>query len=401
MSSDQMPDAPGLRKRPRRGVDAYYWVAMGVSRQAGDYPLKTVRLHYATDGERAARCRELTQELLEWLSTRKTRPAGFDGTIASLIDLYQDDENSPYYRIRENTRASYDHDLKLLRRGIGARHVAELTGKDFARWYESFAAPKTEGGPRRVRRAHGLITMLRILFGYGKAMREEGCREMVEVLEEMRFETPARRRVTMDFAHASAVVDQALQFELRSIALGQALQFELAVRQIDVIGYWTKAGEGEGGIVHRGRRWAGGFTWSDINGAMMTKETTKTGAEGQWDPTLCPLVVKAIAAFDRGEQVGPMVIDEATARPYLPGRYARVWRKVAAAAGVPAEIWNRDSRSGGLTEGAEAGAELQDLQQLGTHANPQTTGRYIRKGIKATSRVQRLRVAARTDRGTP
>lgn len=397
MSSNPMPDAPGLRKRPRRGVDAWYWVATAVSRQAGDYPLKTVRLHHATDAERAARCRELTQELREWLAERANpRPASFDGTMASLIRLYQEDEDSPYHKVRDNTRASYDHDLKLLSRGIGERQVAELTGKDFARWYDSFAAPKTDGAPRRVRRAHGLVTMLRILFGFGVTRRFTVCRDAAEILDEMRFETPRRRRVTMEFAHAQAIVDQALKDGLRSIALGQAMQFELAVRQIDAIGYWARVkGEGEGGIIFRGRRWTGGFTWSDLTGQMMTKETTKTGAEGQWDPTLCPLVVRAIAAFPKAEQVGPMIIDEATGRPYLAGRYARVWRKVATAAGVPAQVWNRDSRSGGLTEGGEAGAALGDLQQLGTHADPQTTARYIRRGIKATTRVQKLRVAAR------
>lgn len=395
MVSGADQEAPGLKRRARANGEVWYWVA----RDAPGYPIKTIRLTEPTHEERAARCRLLQAELEEWRGAAK-RTLTFDGTIGSIIDSYLRDADSPYRSLRENTRRSYDLDLRILRGTCGPRHVAGLNRKDFARWHASFKEPATPGSPERIRLAHGLMVMLRMLFGYGKSMRYAGCRECVEVLEEMRFEQPAKRQVTMTFAQAAAVVDGAIAAGRRSIALGQAIQFELAMRQIDVIGYWVKAAAGEVGIIRCGKRWTGGLTWSDFGPDLkLTKITTKTGSEGQWDPALCPLIMKVLAAIPADQRMGPVIKDEDTGAPFLPWRYARLWRGIADAAGVPKNVWNRDSRSGGLTEGADAGASKEDLQRLATHSSPQTTDRYIRKGMAASSRVAKLRVAYREGQG--
>lgn len=386
-------EAPGLRVRPRRDGPAYYWVATAVSRKAAKYPTKTVRLHYATNEERAKRCQTLTAELKAWLDERGEGEAKrFNGTMASLVDCYQTDPDSPFHEVRQVTRGGYTHDLRIIKRTVGTTIIEDLTRADFARWYRNFKAPDKPDGHERIRRGHGLLTMVRIIMKFGAGMKYDGCRDAAAILADMRFETPAAREAEMTFAQASAIVDKALDLGLRSIALGQALQFDLGLRQADVIGIWESAADGQAGIVFRKNRWNSGVLWSDINAnGTLRKKTSKTSTLGEWHLPSFSLVSRVLAGFPAEERVGPMVIDEATGRPYQRHRYSRMWRLVATAAGVPASVWNRDSRAGAITEGSEAGAEANDLQTMATHADAATTRRYIRSTEGAISRVANLR----------
>ena len=191
-------------------------------------------------------------------------------------------------------------------------------------------------------------------------------------------------------------MDLALAAGRPSIGLGQALQFEFAMRQVDVIGKWIKANPGDGGIIYRGNRWGGGLRWSHVAYDLtISKVTTKTAAEGEWDIREAPLVMKAMEAFPTHLRVGPMIVSENNGRPYGTLLYAREWRPFADKAGVPREVWNRDSRAGGITEGWDTGGLEQDLQRLATHSDPSTTRAYARNSLASTNRVAKLRVASR------
>jgi hypothetical protein len=56
---------------------------------------------------------------------------------------------------------------------------------------------------------------------------------------------------------------------------------------------------------------------------------------------------------------------------------------------------NRDSRAGGVTEGSDAGADLEHLRQYASHSSVTTTARYSRKTLTKTRAVARLLVAHR------
>lgn len=390
--------APGLKRRPRAdGTVAYYWVASAVSRLAGEYPVKTVPLHYDTDEARAMRCNALTDELRQWLAAAgKVPDHNFDGTIGGLIRLYQTLDTSPYVALREKTRHDYDWRLGMIDRTVGAVSVATLNAVDFTRWHRNFKAPSKPGQGERVSQAHGLMTMIRILFSFGVSMRYEGCASTAAVLGEMQFQAPARRRAALTYEQAAKIVDLALSAGRRSLALGQALQFELTIRQVDVIGEWTSAANVSGGIMRRARHWGGGLLWSHVSPELiMSKVTTKTAATGEWNLRDSPLVMKALAAYPPEDRVGPMVVNEATGLPYDSTTYTRAWRPFADAAGVPGTVWNRDSRAGGITEAWDAGAEPQDIQRLATHADPAMTRRYARNSLASTTRVAVSRLAAR------
>lgn len=401
--------APGLRKRPRADGIAWYWIASAASKHpaVADYPgAKTVRLHFDTDEERAARCRILTAELKAWLSDQRSVGRAFSGTLASLIDCYRRDEDSPYRAVKANTRKHYDDVLDLLSGMFGQRWIDALTGRDFTRWYRVMREPREPDGQERVRRAHNGIKLLRIVTNYGAAVGYPGCEQAATMLSRLRFAPPPPRKVAMSYEQAAAIVSKAIEMKRPSIALAQAIQFETTLRQRDVIGEWVDDGTPDiQGIVALGRRWTGGVTWADIDADLvLSKATTKTGAIGEWDLKRCPLVLLALKAFEPlTGRVGPLVIDEPSGRPYFHRNYARIWRSIADAAGVPREVWNMDSRAGGITEGSDAGAEIGDLRLHATHSDVKITGRYVRATRAATDRVLDLRAARRrtgTDGGT-
>ena len=176
------------------------------------------------------------------------------------------------------------------------------------------------------------------------------------------------------------------------------MQFETTLRQRDVIGEWEPIPDGadQSGIVLRGRRWVRGLTWSDITGNMtITKETTKTGVDVSHDLKECPIVQFVLSKIPNSARVGPLIIDEYAGRPYAEHAYAREWRTVARAAGVPDQVWNMDARAGGISEADDAGADIDSIRSSAGHTQASTTARYVRGTIGKSRKVAQLRRAHR------
>src|SRR5262249_28345886 len=119
-----------------------------------------------------------------------------------LIDRYSSDEESPYRDLRHRTQRTYDQQLKLLKISVGARRIDRLNGEDFRRWYRKLREPKSSGQPPRIARAHGCMTMLRILFGYGKVMGWPNCDKLKGILAEMRLKDPPPRRTVITYGES-------------------------------------------------------------------------------------------------------------------------------------------------------------------------------------------------------
>ncbi|TBW39025.1 hypothetical protein EYW49_07800 [Siculibacillus lacustris] len=91
-----------------------------------------------------------------------------------------------------------------------------------------------------------------------------------------------------------------------------------------------------------------------------------------------------------------MIVSEATGQPYSPGIFAKTWRKIADAAGIPKEVWNRDSRAGAVSEGDEAGATLGELQRMAGHTTSKITQRYRRgENVVSSQELAGLRAEKR------
>lgn len=409
--------APGLKTRPRsNGEVAYYWVARSGDRDISQYPNKTVRVH-GTPEAIIQRCNVLQSELKEWLAKRGIgETPKYDGTLRSLIRLYTRTEESPYFKVKSNTKAMYDESLDVLEKAVGARQLDKLIGLDFTRWYANFKQPAKDTekqatrraeaaamgiilppNPERPRRAYKAMQLLRIVIKFGIVLNITECFRLAVVLENMEFSAPGARTEAMTYAQARAICDKAIAKGLHSIALAQALQFELTLRQIDVIGRWEKTDSPkDGGIVDRGQRWRDGLLWSHLGSdGILSKETSKTGQQAEHDTTAYPFLREMIDLIPLSKRFGPMIKSEATGLPYRRRHFADVWREIADEAGLPKEVWNRDSRAGGVTEGSDAGADIEHLRHHANHSNAQTTQRYNRKTLEKTRHVAELRVAHR------
>lgn len=399
-----LDDAPGHKVRQNKdGRMRHYWVARHDLVKRG-YTPKSVPLHFeddAPEGRRmiASACRHFQAEMLAWAAGDRQDYSRHDGTLKSLIRRYQKDKASPYHDLKWNTRRNdYDPSLAILERAFGARSLAALGQADLRRWYDEAKKPKTEGGAERVRRAHGLIKVLRVLMSFGIAAELPECERLAKILGAMRFKQPARRRVRLEWSHVEAFMPKAIEMDRLSLAIGTALQFETGMRQRDVIGEWEPVGSNAptAGIVLRGRRWVHGLTWSDISSDfVIRKATTKTGALIAVDLRLCPLVLELLDLVPADQRVGPIVVDETAGRPYAEWAYAREWRVVAEAAGIPADVWNADARAGAITEAEDAGAELDVIRGAVGHTQVSTTARYSRGALGKSRMVAQMRNAHR------
>ncbi|MBB4066802.1 site-specific integrase [Gellertiella hungarica] len=414
----------GLKKRPRKdGTTAYYWVATAVSSKAKDYPQKTVRVH-GDMSEIIQVCQTLTSELKQWLAEKGIGPAPvYDKSLHSLIRLYRSNKASSYFEVSSKTRESYDYALNLLDEACGSRMLDRVTGLDMKEWYAHFKEPAEDTAaqaiareearqrgevlppnPERARRAYYVMQMLRIVVGFGVVSDLPECYRLKHVLEEMRFPVPKARTQSITFEQVQAICHKAVEKGLLSIALAQALQFELTLRQVDVIGMWEKADDAaSGGILDRGQRWGGGLLWSHLDQqGILTKVTTKVDdVVAEHDTMQYPFLRSIIDMVPPEKRFGPMIKSEATGLPYRRRHFADVWRSVADEAGVPRSVWNRDSRAGGVTEGSDAGADLEHLRHHANHKNAATTQRYNRRTLEKTREVARLRVASRGIKNGP
>lgn len=397
--------APGLKTRTKKdGTVQAYWVATQCSRRAKDYPLKTVPLTSVPQEEWPARCQKLYNELLIWLDGDHEKPLRFEGTMNSLCDHYVGHELSPYHQVKYNTRDTYDDAIRWIRKTVGTRAMAKITGVDFLRWHENFLKPATPDGPRRVDSAHRNMSMIRRMFRWGVVLELPHCKRLSDIISEMEFEQPKERSEYMLYEQAMAFIAKANILGKPSMALAQALQFELGFRQKDVIGEWIPDMTGSG-IRHtavntvKPKRWDNGLLWSDIDAAMvLRKSTVKKGRLAEFDLTMYPMLMAEIAKVPMDKRVGPMIINEGTGLPYTANVYRTTWRPIATLAGIPLEIQNRDSRSGSITEATDADAGLELVRHHATHKNVAMTARYSKNTIKKTSQVARLRVAARTEK---
>ena len=128
---------------------------------------------------------------------------------------------------------------------------------------------------------------------------------------------------------------------------------------------------------------------------VIRKAMTKTGAFAAHDLKLCPIVLELLKHVPADRRVGPLIINEATGKPYAEWVFTRECRKVAQAAGIPAKVRNMYARAGAITEGDEAGADLDSLKTVAAHATMSTTARYVRGGLGKSRAVANLRLKHR------
>lgn len=413
-------DTPGLSWRSRKSGWTAYWVARA-DLVARGYAPKTVRLWPPSVGAGpeptadewkliGSACTRLQDEMLEWASAATgtwDAQRVYDGTIDSLIHVYLKDPDSPFKGLRYATSLKYESVLRTLSATVGKRRVPSLTFRDFKRWHENFAKPVKDGAAPRIARAHSLMTHIRLLMSFGTLVGLDGCEASQKTLAGMEFRMPKKRTVFITAAQAIAIRQEAHRQQMPSVALAQALMFELMLRQKDVLGEYVPLTEpGMSEVVNHGRKWLHGLHWKEVSDDfVLTHRLSKSikGREAINDPQAgkietfdlkaYPMVMEELVHIT--DRTGPIVKREATGRPWDSKSFNRAWRKIATAAGVPANVQNRDSRAGGITEALDSAAIPDQVRRHAGHSQLGTTMIYARDSLEAKAQVVALRVKNR------
>lgn len=350
-----------------------YWKAPARYVKAG-YALKRVRLE-GDDLEKAAMCRALTREMLEWYEGAEKVEAG---TWQWLIGRYKGDEFSPFHDVKENTRATYTREIAKLEESIGGESLSDWSQPKFKKWHRDMLA---EGNS--VSYASRQVTQIRILVNYGVQIECAECGRLSLILSKMEFPKPKPRDKFMTREQANAIAAAADEAGHEAFATALLLAFSTGLRTVDVVGQWLSLKSG-------GSRWADGITWDMLDPGVtkLRKVTSKTGTEVEIDMRLLPAVRMRILAMKRG--VGPVFTNK-TGQPFKRRHFSNLYEKFREKAGVPNDVWLMDARAGAITEAKEAGADPMDIRDMAGHADLATTNRYMRGRADGAARVIALR----------
>jgi integrase len=388
-----------------RGVPV--WRATRAAIKAG-YPVKRVNLSYFADNEAAlhARCLRLTAEQNAWLSPHSVDPL-FDGTVRSVINLWQSDRTSPYQTIEASTRHPYDVYARMIVGTVGARRIDALDGRDIRRWHGEWAAPIEQDSKPRIAAARMAIIVLKNALTFAAGCKKSGCRELLDILRDIRFPAPRPRKEAPTAGQIATARRAVSGLGHTPAALAYALQFEGSARQWDVIGKWVPISDARPSlIIDGGKKWVGPM-WSQIDEYLILRYTpSKTqhtsGAEVVLDLKLLPMVMEELARVPPEARRGPLIVNPRTGLPYRHEYFRVLWNKVRGLSGIGKEVWNRDTRAAGVTEARQAaspsdpGNILEDVAKQAGHASKRTTAKvYDRDRLEAARRVAAARVAYR------
>jgi len=392
-------EAPGLRWRSRAsGARIPVWIASNEAAMRG-YPVKTVNLTGLTDREIVARCHALQAEMKAWVGGRPQD--AYDGTLGSLIRIYQTHEESGYQRLKPSSRIPYDVYLRRIHEVYGRAKIERLTGLDLRAWHKDMRAPDAAGGREKLGAAEMGISVLKAVFSFGLVAGIRECEHIVAVARELRLPGPKARDVAPTADEVELARAAAHRLGHPRAALAYALQFETMARQWDIIGQWVPLDDPRPSAVIRGRlKWIGP-TWAAIDerGVLKIKPTKTEGSTGATihvDLSGCQMVMAELAQIPGAERVGPLVTFEGA--PYPKNAFDRLWRRVRKGAGLPDGMWNRDLRAGGVTEAQIAGASAEDRAKLAGHSKRVNEQVYARDRLAASGRVVELRAKLRSEK---
>lgn len=421
MTHPHIDNAPGLKWRKLKLGWQAWWLARSdlVKKR---YPFKGARLWTASKNEPepnelskqfiAERCQELQDEMLVWARGGVPLETGYDGTWASLVRAYHNDQDSPYHKKRYATRQHYDTLCRRIDKDCGTERVENTDARRLLRLYEGWSA-----NGKKISMGHSMIGMMRTITTFGSTILKcPACRAIRPDLSDMRVEAgkPREDYLTAEQAIAIRRTAHAKKNPYRhSIALAQALQFDGTMRQKDIIGEWVPMTEpGPLSDVFSGNeKWVRGIRGEEIDDDFVLRHvTSKRGKTLVLDLKLCPMVMEefrmmaGLSATDKLERdhvprKGPIVINEQTGAPYQAQTFRLAWRKVARAAGVPDTVRNMDSRAGAITEAFEAGAPMEAVRKSATHSTTSMTQRYSRGDAEAISSVLEHRARHRNKEG--
>lgn len=427
---------PGLIYRLRRTRWAMYWAPRSDLTKRG-YEGKATRL-WPSDRTPplqteptpveweviSAWCVRYHAEQMTWAhgGVKNDPKSVFDGTLGSLTEIYQTHKRSPFKTVRHGTQLLYAQRLCMLKKAIGKVRVKHITFDDITTWQDNFADDGDGSKPKKARAAV-LVKMIHWICRLGSLVlpEESGCDSVCNIFAKMAEASMmssgcGRRKEYMTAAQCRLIRIKAHELGFPSIALEQAFAFELGVRQKDVIGEWLPIEwPGLSDVAYHGRKWLMGLRWDEVDGDLVLRHRLSKSIHGAqtimdpeagtwkaWDLKDFPMIMDELARLcggivDRTKLPGrgPIVVNEETGLPWARKTFSTKWRVIANAAGIPANIQNRDSRPGAATEADVAGAATEKIQRGLGHARGATTVRYLREDLEVNRELARARTEKR------
>lgn len=397
--------APGLKWMKRVNGRAPVWVADEADVRAGYQP-KTVNLSYLKDDPDliVAKCNALQADMLLFRAGYRSRKMEYDGTIRSLLYLYQNHEESTYHNLKPGSLRPYNHYLGRLEHQIGVRRIDSIDGIDIRRWHKDWSSDGKHLAAAAMVRA-----VLEAAVSFGVMMRLKGCSELLETIQAARRKLPQPRpRTAVAVAEqVKAAREAAHQNGRPSSALAYALTFETTLRLWDVIGQWWPMDMGGISDVldpDRELKWFG-LRWEDIDDDLVlryrpSKTETGSGAEIIYSLRMAPMVLEELTHWPVEKRTGPMIVSEESGLPYRASIFNQRWSVDRKTAKLPAKLWARDLRASGITEGREGDASTDDAAKVAGHSSKATTAKvYDRAVMQAADRFAQARLRRREQSG--
>ncbi|KTS03761.1 hypothetical protein SB2_24580 [Methylobacterium radiotolerans] len=390
--------APGLKFRPRRGGWAVYWIPSPEAVSRG-YPSGTVPLTRYLDTPELLvdQCHRLQNDMLAWLDGLRRDPLAFDGTIGSVLRIYQQHEESPFHGLRPASRRPYLHYLRRLEAEVGDVRVDAVTGLHVKRWHAGWSAGGSKPAAGQTR-----LAVLKSALTFCIVAGHRSCRTLRDDIRELRVPVPRPRSMYATVDQVRRAIAAAHALDRPSLALCYAVQFETALRQWDVSGQWYPLQDPTiCSIVYGQSKWAG-LEWRHIGEDLVLRYTpsktrASSGAEVLIDLRLCPMVLEELARVPDEARSGPLIVNEVSGLPYRDQQFLSAWKRVRTAAGLPAELWSRDLRASAITEGRGGGALTDDAAKVAGHTKSRTTADvYDRERLEAHRRFATARLGRRS-----
>jgi integrase len=397
--------APGLKWRKLANGICPVWVADETDVKNGFHP-KTVNLRLMVDSPEmlVAKCNSLQADMILWRTGHRADPNKFDGTVKSLLSIYETHKRSPYRKLKPGSLRPYNHYLRKLKGHIGAIRLDDITGVDLMDWHDFWS----EDG-RYLAAAAMARAVLKAAVSFGIMMRLEGCEALAVVLHETgkKLPSPGSRDATITAGQVVKLRQAAHARGAKSAALAYAMAFETVLRLWDVTGQWVPIDTpGFTDVIDASRRekWFG-LRWEDIDGDLLleytpSKTAQKTGKAMTYRLTKAPMVMEELQHWPVEKRTGPVIVSEETGFPYQEQPWRRRFNKDRLAAGIDSSVWARDLRASGITEGRASDVSIDDAAKVAGHSSPRTTKKvYDRAVLEASERFADARIRGRERSG--
>lgn len=402
---DEQVKAPGLKWRKLASGLSPVWVADETDVKNGYYP-KTVNLRDVADNPEVlvAKCNSLQADMILWRTGHRADPHKFDGTVKSLISIYETHKRSSYRKLKPGSLRPYNHYLRKLRGHIGAIRLDDITGIDLMEWHDLWS-----GDGKYLAASAMARSVLKAAVSFGVMLRLDGCVELAEVLTETsrKLPSPKSRDETVTADQVVKLRQAAHAEGAKSAALAYAIAFETMLRLWDVTGQWVPMDAvGISDVVNAARKekWFG-LGWDNIDANLMltftpSKTADKTGKSVVFHLTKAPMVIEELAHWPVEARNGPVIVSEKTGLPYLEQNWRRQFNRHRKTAGIATNVWARDLRASGITEGRASDASIDDAAKVAGHKSTRTTKKvYDRAVLEAADRFAEARIRGREQSG--